>query len=265
MAVDIFCVIQALHVDTGTHLITLLQVDHVLDSAAFGLLVTLRQVVNLLPVQTTHLREEHHRRVHRSLINPLDEVLITCATGFRTDTATALLTEVSQRSTFDIAQMRNSDHHLVVGVHIFRIELGSHLHNLRAALIAVFVLDLDKLGIDDVVTHLLAGQQLVQMRNQFLDLLIFRLQLIDTQTSESRQTHIYDSFRLQIVQIETLLQVSLSICRSAACTDDTNHLVDIIYGDDQALQDVRFLLSLTQLIARTTGNDIHSVVNEVAD
>ena len=153
MVFYVFLVIQPLHVDTGTNLVTFLEVDHILDSTALGLFVALRQVIYLLPVQTSHLGEEHHRRVHRCLINFLNEILVTCATRLRANTATALLTEISQRRTFDITEVRDCNHHLVICIHILRVELSSHLHDLRLTLVAVFILDLDKFGIDQVITH----------------------------------------------------------------------------------------------------------------
>ena len=64
MVLYILLIVQTLHVETGTHFVALLQVDHILDSTAFRLFVAFRQFIYFLPVQTTHLREEHHRRVH---------------------------------------------------------------------------------------------------------------------------------------------------------------------------------------------------------
>ena len=196
-------------------------------------------------------------------MNVLDEVLITSRTGFRTDTAARLLTEVCQRRTFDVAEVRDGDNHIVVRIHILRVELGSHLHDLRLALVAVFLFDLDELCIDHVVTHLFAGEQFVQMCDQFLDLLIFSLQFVDTQAGEGTQTHIYDRFGLQVIEIESLLEIQLSVCRSTACADDLNHLVDVINGDDQAFQDMCFLLGFLQLEARTAGYHLHTVLDEV--
>ena len=95
--------------------------------------------------------------------------------------------------------MRNGDDHIVIGVHILGVKLRCHLHDLRTALISVFILNLNKFCVDEIVTQLLAGEQLVQMRNEFLNLLIFSLQLVDTQARERAQTHIYDSFGLEVI------------------------------------------------------------------
>ena len=140
--------------------------------------------------------------------------------------------------------MRDCDYHLVISVHIFRIELGCHLNNLRAALVTVFVFDFHKFGVDNVVTQFFACQQLVQMGNQFLDFFVLGFQLVNTQTRQRAQTHIHNRLRLQVVEVETFLQVCLGICRSTARTDDTDHLVNVINSDDQAFQDMRLLLCL---------------------
>ena len=131
--------------------------------------------------------------MHRSLINLLDEVLVAGTGRLRTDTAAGLLTEVGERRTLDIAEMRNGDDHIVVGVHIFGVELGSHLDDLGLALVAVFLFDLQQFGVDQVIAHLLAGEQFVEVCDEFLYLLVVVLQLVDTQAGERRQTHVHDS------------------------------------------------------------------------
>ena len=95
-------VVQTFYINKRAHAIALLQVDDVLDSAALRLTVAFRQVIHLNPIQAAPLGKEHHRGVHRSLMDVLDEVFITAARGFCADTAAGLLTELCERGALDI-------------------------------------------------------------------------------------------------------------------------------------------------------------------
>ena len=45
------------------------------------------------------------------------------------------------------------------------------------------------------------------MSNQFLDLLVLSLQLINTQAGEGTETHIHNRLRLQVIEVEAFLEV----------------------------------------------------------
>ena len=154
--------------DKCADLVTLLDIDHVLQRTALGLAVALWQLVYLGPIEATLLGEEHHGRVHIRLVYILDEVLIACCTGLSTYATTTLLTEVSQWSTFDISKVRDGDHHIVVGIHILRIELGSHLDDAGATLVGVLLLDFHKFVLNDLVAQSLASKQRVVVLDELL-------------------------------------------------------------------------------------------------
>ena len=91
------------------------------------------------------------------------------------------------------------------------------------------------------------------------------MELIDTQTCELGETHINDSLRLELVEFEAYFEVALSVGRCLTVTDDTNHLVDIVDGDDQTLEDVGTLLSLAQVILGATDRNVVTVLYEILD
>ena len=91
------------------------------------------------------------------------------------------------------------------------------------------------------------------------------MELLNTQTGELSQTHIDDSLRLELIEIEASLQVTLGISRSLRVADDTNHLVDIVHGDDQTFEDVGTLLGFLQVVLCTTDRHIVAMLNEVLD
>ena len=264
MRVDILLVVQALHIDERTHFIALLQVNHVLDSAALALLVALGYLIHFQPVEASHLGEEHHRGVHRRLVYILDEVLVARGRSLRADTAAGLRAELAQRRALDIAEVGDSNNHIIVGIHILGVELRRHLHNLRAALVGIFLLNLNQFVLDKVVAHGLAVEQVVEVGNQFLQLRVLGFQLVDTQACQLAQTHIHDGFRLQVIKVKARLKVRLCVCRCAAGADDTHYLVDVVHRGNQALQDMRALLCFLQLEAGAARYDLHAVLNECA-
>ena len=80
-----------------------------------------------------------------------------------------------------------------------------------------------------------------------------------------RKTHIDDSLRLQFVNLETCLEITLGIGRSTAIADDVNHLVDVVASDDQTFEDMCLLLSLCQVELGTTDDHLMTMGNEVLD
>ena len=161
--------------------------------------------------------------------------------------------------------MRDGDYHIIICIHVFRVELSCHRNNPRAALIAIFLLHFQQLLLDKVVTQAFAAKQLIQVSNQRLQIGILFAQLFDTQTRQLAQTHIHDGLTLQIVQTKTLLQIRLSIRRCMTGTDDMYHLIYIINRNNQALQDMRTLFCFTQLETRTAGYHVHTVLYKIAN
>ena len=89
------------------------------------------------------------------------------------------------------------------------------------------------------------------------------MQLLQTQACQLAEAHINDSLTLQFVEFKTLLQVALSIRRRLAGTDDMNHLINIVAGDNQSFEDMSTLLCLLQFKLSTTDCNIVTMFNEV--
>ena len=131
------------------------------------------------------------------------------------------------------------------------------------ALVAILLLHL----VQFVLHHLLAQFGVVEYRLQIsnlaLQFLIFSMQLIHTQSGQLRESHVYDSLRLYFVQVETLLQVALSIARSLRSTYDVHHLVDVVAGDDESFKNVGTFLCLLQVKLGAAYSHIVTMLHEV--
>lgn len=86
---------------------------------------------------------------------------------------------------FDIAQVRNGDDHLVVGVEILRVELFGSVNDLRAPFVAVFGLHLQQFVLNDLHLQFAAAQHIVEISDLRLQLVALGNQLV---VFESRQS-----------------------------------------------------------------------------
>ena len=89
------------------------------------------------------------------------------------------------------------------------------------------------------------------------------MQLVHTQSGQLTQTHIYNSFTLQLVKIKALFQVALCIGRSLTCSDNVYNLIDVITSDDQAFKDMSTLLRLLQIVFCASNSHIMTMFNEI--
>ena len=215
------------------------------------------------PVTTSLLSKEEHYLVHCCWIDILCEVLVACMSTLSTYTATSLLAEFRQSSTLDVAKVTYCDNNRVVRIEVFSVKLMFVRDNLCTTSVAIFLLNFIKLILHNLLAKFWIAQNLLKVCNLTLQLLIFCMKLIYTQTCELRQTHIYDSLRLDIVNLKTLLQVNLCLAWSLACTNDVYHLVDVVASDNQSFKDMSTFLSLTQFVLSTTDSYVMTMFNEV--
>ena len=195
----------------------------------------------------------------------LDEVAVACGTAFHADASPALGTELGQRGALDVAQMRNGDDHLVVGIEVLGVEFLSAGHDLGAALVAVLVLHLYEFVLHHLAAEAVVGEDLVVVFDFLLQVVKLAVELLLLQTGELGQTHVHDGLRLHLVQSETLLQVFLSLLGRLAALDDLHHLLDVVRSDDQTLQDVSALLGLAQVVFRTADDHLVAVADEIGN
>ena len=174
----------------------------------------------------------------------LDEVLIARCATLHTDTATVLCAILGQRGTLDITHMRNGDNHIIISIEILRVELLSREDNLRTALVAILLLDLDQLVLDDLHLHTLVSQHCVVVVDTLLQLITLGSQLAVLQTGQCTQAHLHNSRRLQLRQTELLHQRLTTRFGILRCTDRMDHLVDIILSNQQTQHNVQTLRRL---------------------
>ena len=205
---------QFLHPDKSLDLIVRLNIQEVLDRTTLRVLCALRYLINLQPIALALRGKEQQCRVHRGRIDILDEILVACLRTLGADTTTALCPELAQRCPLDISHMRNGDDHLIIRIKVFRIQLLGSVNDIGLSLVAILLLDLQQLVLDHLHTQVVVFQDLLQIGDQFLDLLIFRTQLVLLQASQLAQAHLDNGTRLNIRKRETLHQTLDRVLRT---------------------------------------------------
>ena len=161
--------------------------------------------------------------------------------------------------------MADSDDHIVVRNEILLIEVATEVVDLGLALVAKLLLDLGHLISNHLHTENVVGKDRLEISNEVHHIIILLVQILNAETCELAQSHIDDSLRLDLVDVETSLQVALCIGWGAACTDDANHLVDIVAGNDESLKDVSAFLCLIEVKLGAANHHLMTVSHEVCD
>ena len=243
MAVDELSVVQAFETEECIHLVIAL--------------------VTLQPVAAALLGEEQHGLVHGGWIDILGEVLVASAGSLGTYTTASLLTEFRQWSTLDITQVTHGDDHWVVRIEILWVKLVVVWLDHGAARVTILLLHLVELVLHHLLAKLWVVENLIQVVDGLHQLVELVVQLFQAQAGQLAQSHIHDGLTLQFIQLESLLQVALGIGWSLAGTDDVNHLVDVVAGDDQSFEDMSTLLRLLQFKLGAADSYVVTMVYEV--
>ena len=136
--------------------------------------------------------------------------------------------------------------------------------DLRTAHVAILLLHVLQLVLHHLLAQLGVVENLLQVLDALHQFLILGVQLLHAETRELRQAHVDDGLRLDVVKVETLLQVGLSLCRCLAGSDDVHHLVDVVARDDETFEDVCALMGLLKVKLCAADGYLMTVVYEVA-
>ena len=154
----------------------------------------------------------------------------------------------------DVAAGGEGEDALLLLDEVLDVDLVLHVLDLGDALVAVLVPDGGELVLEHAPEHLLGAQQLLEVGDALLQLLVLVLQLLPVQALEGLEAHVQDGLGLDVVQAEALHQPLLGVVVAGA--DDVDDLVDVVLGDEQALQQVGPLLGLLQVVPGAPDDDL---------
>ena len=177
-------------------------------------------------------------------VDKLDEVLVLSPRTLGTGAAAILRAVLCERRTLDVAVVRDGDDHIVIGIEVLRIHIRSGVDDIRPAVVAVLVDDLAALVDEDRVEEVLVGEDPLVVPHLLRHLVVLLVELVQLETGELTETHLYDGARLDLGEAEALHECLHGGGLIGRCLDQVDHFVDIVGGDDTSLEDVESLLRL---------------------
>src|SRR5690606_20484843 len=265
MVVQVFRGLEVGDVDIGQHFIPALQLYHVLDGPALALARAFRNVKDAHPVAAPFLGEDQQVVVVGGHEEVFQEILVARGASPASLAATALGAELRKGRALDVAQVADGDHHRFIGDEVLHAHVAAGMHDLRAALIAVLVADLQGLVLDDPIPQALVGQDLAQVGDQLHQLGMLVADLVALQAGEALQAHVQNGPGLQFAQPECAHEPLAGDVRCLAGADQGDHFVQVIQCNEQALQDVRAFLGLPQIELGAAHHHIVPVLHEMLD
>ena len=183
-------------------------------------------------------------------------VRIYCLHALYAFSSSVLGFECILRHALDIAKLCHGDDHIFLWDQILHRDIKLIVADLRPSVISVLVLDDKDFLLYDAQEDLSVGQDRLQLADALHQLIVFVLQLLSLQTCQSPQTHVHDSLGLCVREVEALHQLRLCLLHVGRAADDLYHLVDMVQGDEQSLEDVGSLLRSVQLIPGPSRHDL---------
>ena len=197
----------------------------------------------------------------------LDVVLVLEVHAHDADPAAALLAVGRDGQALDVARARDRDDHVLLGDEVLELELLLRRHDLRAALVAapVDLLDLEQLLADEAVDLGLVAENRAQLARCAPAGRRTRPRFLALQPGEALEAEVEDRLRLDLGELELSPSGRRALVGVGRSADERDDRVEVVERDEIALEDVRALLRLAQLVLRPPGDDLALVVEVVAD
>jgi hypothetical protein len=229
---------EVLHAKHGGDLFALGEPEEGGDGLALRGAGALGDVVDLLRMALADAGEEEDVVVRRGGEEVLHEVLLV---GLGADDALAaalLRAVVGDGGALDEAEVGDGDDAALVGDDVLHAELAGGADDLGAAGRGVFRLHLAKLLLDQGHEHGLGLEDRAELRDELHQGEVFGLDLAALETGELVEAKLEDGVGLALGERILRHQLLLGLLAVLRGADDFDEVVEVIEGDDVALEDV---------------------------
>ena len=227
------------------------QVD---DRDALGLPAGIRDRVDLAAEDPAAVGEEQRPVVGVGDEQVLDGVLLA---GDVADDplAAALLAAVGgDRLALDVAAAADRDDDVLVGDQVLVGHLPARVvDDPGPALAGVLALQLGQLVLDDRQDPAGVGQDVLELGDQLDHAQVLVLDLLALEGGQAGEAHVEDRLGLDLGQVEAAHQVGAGGLDVGRLADRPDHLVEVVEGDLEALEDVRPVAGLAAGRTRCAG------------
>ena len=233
---------------------------------ALGITAGLGDLVRLRAVHAALVGEEQQPVVGRGDEEVLDHVVGAQLRALHALAATVLLAVVVAARPLDVAVAGDRDDHLLLGDEVFDRDVAVEaVEDLGAAVVAEAVNDRGELVADDRALARGRRQDVVVVGDARFEFLRFVDDLLTLEGRETTQLHVEDRLRLDIVDVEELLQSLVGILSRRRPADEGDDLVERVERLEVAAQDVHALFGLAEAVTRAPDDDLDLVVDPQAD
>ncbi len=188
-----------------------------------------------------------------------DEVLLLGLHAHQADAAAALLLVRVQRNALDVTVLGDGDHHVLVGDEVLVLQVPGVHDDVGVTLVAVLLLQLEDLGLDDGHDAPFVGQDVLQVRDLDLELGELGAERLDLQPGKLLQPHVQDGLGLLLVDLQSDHQALARLLRALGLTYDAYGVVQGVQRLDQADEDVLPLPGLGQVVLGAAGHDLLAI------
>ena len=122
-----------------------------------------------------------------------------------------------------------------------------------------------ELVLDDGQDARRVGQDVLQLRDELNDREVLVLDLLPLEGGQAGQPHVEDGLGLDLGEPEAGDQVRARGLDVRRCADRADHLVKVVKGDLEALEDVRPIARLAQVVLGPAPDDLAAMLDVVGD
>ena len=253
------------HRHHGGHALLLFQLEQVDDRLALGGASALGQFIHFQPMHPPLVGEVQDVVVRGGDEQVLDEIFFLGAHRGYALAAPALPAVHRHGDALDVAGMGNGHHHVLFGDQVFEFQVGSVPHDAGAALIAEAILDLEQLVPQDGHEQFRFLQNLLVIGDVFNQLLVFLLQFLPFQGDETLELHFEDGLGLNFGEFEAGHKAGQGFFAGLGSADEGDHLVNVVDGDAEALQDMGAGFGLAQVEEGAFADHVAPVIDKVGE
>ena len=245
-------------------MLTALELQQVRNVLTLRVTTGFLQLVTLRTVHATQVREEQNPAVRSGHKEVLHHVITAQRGTLNALTATVLATVLITAGALNVAAASNRHHDLFLRDEVFHGHIAVvAVHNLGATLIAVAVHNLAQLLRDNLALASLRSNNRVVLSDHAHQLIVAILNLLTLQSSQTTQLHVQNCLSLSLINLQELHQAATRLISGGGAANQGNNLIQSIQSLQQATQDVRLFLRLTQTVTGTTNDNVHLVIHPV--
>ena len=220
--------------------------------------------MHLEPVDLAEVREEHDVVVRGRHEEVLDEVVVLERHALDALAATLLRAIGRHGEALDVAGVRDGDDHVLLGDEVLDVEvLGDDGGDGGTPLVAEAGRDVAQLVRDDGEDLLGMGEQVLEVLDVAVELGDLVDELLALEAGQALEAHLEDGRALDVVQAKAVVHALLGLGVVTRRADDVDDLVDVVDGDEKALEDVDPLLGLVEVVLGPARDDVDLVVDVV--